>query len=127
MEQEKLNKLPKWAQQEFVDIERKHEIAVAKLDEYINENQEGYFSIDDISTHGNKSCESSLVFLKHRVKGNNMKIHFKGVELDIFLDECSEKINLSYSLEDQHSPFGNDVLLQPVCHNKFSLSKHTNQ
>ncbi len=80
----KLEKLPKWAQQEIKNLSRQREVAVNALNEYVDNQTESPFYIDEMECTGERQGPSVK---KRYIQGYRMNVIHEKVELKIILRE----------------------------------------
>jgi hypothetical protein len=81
---DKIAKLPKWAQEYIVDIERQRNVAINALNKWTDSQTEFPFFIDELVCTGEKRGPS---FKKRYVQAHNITAVWGGVRVDVRLRE----------------------------------------
>ena len=91
-EQDKLDKLPKWAQDYINGIERERETAIRALNGYLDGQTESPFYIDELERTGEQPGPSHK---RRYIQARRMVVNHGGVELTIYLRD-KEAIEMQY-------------------------------
>lgn len=97
---EKINKLPKWAQEYIEKLERERNIAIQELDEYLNSQKESPFYVREFELGR---------FFNRYIQTHRMDVQHGDVHLSILLRE--NHIDLSWSNDESGS---NEVAFIPT-------------
>lgn len=95
-EQDKLDKLPKWAQDYINGIERERETAIRALNEYLDDQTESPFYVDELECTGEQPGPSHK---RRYIQARRMVVNHGGVELTIYLRD-KEAIEMQYESRD---------------------------
>jgi len=88
----KLQKLPKWAQEAFNNLQRERDTAVRALNKYLdNETESPIFQEDVLCTGENKGP----TFKKRYIQGRRISVDHCGIEVGIYLDD--DRIQVIYN------------------------------
>lgn len=88
-----LAKLPKWAQDHIVTIERERKVALDALNAYIDTSTPSCFSVKELESTGEKQ---GPVFKQRFIQTRKVKVEYLGVELAVNV-HSDEGISLQWS------------------------------
>lgn len=115
---DKIKKLPKWAQTHIANLERERDVAVRSLNETIDDQTESPFFWDDLVCTGETQGPS----LKRRYfQSHAIRVVHEGVSLSIYLRDG--EIDLSWGDTGNH---GREVALIPSLYQQARLVSQEN-
>ncbi len=117
---QKIKKLPVWAQGHIDDIERQRLMAVHTLNEMLDAQTVSSFYYDDLVCTGENQGPT---FKRKYIQTNRMTVDFAGVELSILLRQDSKNIELSWADQQRHS---GEVALIPISFGRVAISTKEN-
>lgn len=110
MSDEQLNKLPKWAQEEFRNLQRERDLAVRQMNAITNQQTESPIYCDDYVCSGEQQGPTCK---RRFFQGKRVTINWEGVKLEIYCSDGTGQrhrgIQLSWCQADMHG----DVALIP--------------
>lgn len=119
MTEEQFNKLPKWAQEEFKTIQRQREEAIKSLNEYVDNQTESPFSVDDYVSTGEEEGPSKKV---RYIQAYCVRVKHAGVDLRVYANE-DNSIRIQYG--KQNYSIG-EVALIPVSFQTIEIKASSN-
>lgn len=115
---EKVSKLPSWAQDYIKNLEREHALAVKELKDSLDHQSPSKFYAPDIlciSEEGEKGTQ----YIRKFLQVNTVHCVNAGVEVSILPRE--DRIDLSFSIDEQSRGSPTDVALSPNAANSISI------
>ncbi len=94
MTQEQLKKLPKWAQEELITLQRQRDAAVRALVDWEDKQTVSPFFIDEMICDGEQCGPSTR---RRYIEGSRVSCEWEGVSLDIMLRK-GEGISLQWGM-----------------------------
>ena len=114
--EEKIKKLPKWAQEHINQIERERENSVRSLNEYIDNQTESPFSVSDLL------CEDKGVSFKKRyIQAYKMDVNHAGIHFQIITRD--DELDISWGTNDNSM---NEVAFIPTSFQKAKIKTKEN-
>ncbi len=92
---ELIAKLPKWAQQHILALERERLTAIEALNDHLNHETLSPFYTEDMLSTGERGHQCGPSLKRRNFQAHHMVVDFKGVHLEIYLRE-KEGIQLKY-------------------------------
>lgn len=114
--EDKIRKLPKWAQKHINDLERQKKVAMDALSEYLDNQTESVFSVTDILC-----TEKSPRLAKKYIQAHMIDIETKHIECTFFVREGldGDVIDIGFN-----GKIGKDVFIQPrACNSIYLIAK----
>ena len=116
--EEKIKKLPKWAQEHIKELTMRRESAVRQLNEYCDDQTESPFRTEDFVCTGEGQGPS---LKKRYIQAHHMVVSHSDVHLDIYLRD--DTIQLQWSAENRGLK---DVAMIPESFQCVRLVSHEN-
>jgi len=117
-EQDKIEKLPKWAQEYIANIEREREISVRALNEYCDSQTPSAFSVPEYESTGEQQGPSYKV---RYIQTRKMEVDYEGVLLRIYLRD--DTIDLQW---ESRAGGMEDVAMIPQSFHRVTLKSASN-
>jgi hypothetical protein len=111
---DQLAKLPKWAQEHIVNLERRTKTAEDALNDYKDNQTPSEFYTEDMLCVG----EGSPEYVKRYVQGYKMNVEHDGVRLTILLRQDEKGIDLQWYSTDR---LMREVAMVPLSFNKVKI------
>jgi len=89
--QDKINKLPKWAQEHIKDLNRQRDVAIKALNEYCDSQTDSEFSIQELECTGEEGGPS---FKRRYIQTRKIEVDYGGVGLSVSI--ADQEIRLSW-------------------------------
>ena len=104
--QEKIQKLPKWAQEYIKDLERSVKSVKDDLEKFADDQTESNFYIQELEQLTDQDGKTENVWVRRYIQGHRMNVDFGGVRLSILLRAdgsggVEDSIELSWSAHDR--------------------------
>lgn len=117
-EQDKIDKLPKWAREYINDLENERDAALRSLHKFRDEDTpSNIYTENMVCTNEQENSKAPTVYRRY-VQDDKIYIDYNGIRADIFLNRG--EIDIQYSLGNR---FTADVILQPVSYQKIVLKR----
>jgi hypothetical protein len=91
---DKIAKLPIWAQDYIRKIEREREVAIRALNDYTDESTPSPFYVDEPESTGEQAGPS---FKRRYIQTHKIAVEWKGVLLEIYLHQDENEIDIGWS------------------------------